>query len=208
MRIYRHPLSSCSRRVLLTLHELGIADTVEHVIVDLPKGAHKAPDYLALNPNGKVPTLVDGELVLWESHAIMQYLADGHSGHTLYPTDRAARADVNRWMFWHAMHFAPAISILNRERMVKKLTGQGEPDAVEVARGEALVKQFGAVLDKHLAGRSWMTGGSLSLADLAIAADLATMERAQLPLGDHTNTLRWFASVRDRGSWKLAESRG
>lgn len=185
----------------MTVFELGLAERVELVNVDLAKGAQRAPEHLKLNPNGKVPVLVDGDFVLWESHAIQLYLAEGVPGQTLLPADRRARADVVRWMFWHAHHFSTGIAVLNRERMVKKLLGRGEPDPIEVERGVALVRQFGAVLDRHLAGRAWVVGDGLTLADLSIAADLASYERASLPLDDFAELNAWFARVRRRPSW-------
>ena len=94
--------------------------------------------------------------------------------------------------------------MLNRERMVKKFTGQGDPDPVEVARGELLVRTFGAVLDAHLASRSYLAGDALTLADLAIASELSSMERAALPLGDFANVQRWFAAMAARPSWARA----
>jgi glutathione S-transferase len=109
MRLYYHPLSSNSRRVLLTAHHLGL--NLELVIVDLLRGEHKTPEYLRLNPNGKIPLLVDGGFKLWESHAIMQYLADKSLEQDIYPQDVSARADVNRWLFWSAYHFAPAAAL-------------------------------------------------------------------------------------------------
>ena len=85
MRLYYHPLSSNSRRVVLTAIHLDV--DVELVVVDLVKGEHKAPEYQRLNPNGKVPLLDDDGFILWELHAIMQYLADGSPGQDLYPGD-------------------------------------------------------------------------------------------------------------------------
>lgn len=204
MILYRHPFSGCSRRVLLAIHELGIADRIELRLVDLPKGEQRAPSHLAINPNGKVPVLDDDGYVLWESHAIMQYLADGTPKQTLYPTAPRVRADINRWMFWHGFHFSGGISTLNRERVVKRLIGAGAPDPAEVARGESIVRQFGAVLDNALSGRDWLVGNSLSLADLAVAADLAATDPAQLPVLDFKNLQAWFARIRDRESWKYA----
>lgn len=190
----------------MTVFELGLADRVELVHVDLTAGAQRQPGHLALNPNGRVPVLDDDGFVLWESHAIMQYLADGTAGQTIYPSERHARADVHRWMFWHTHHLSGGIAVLNRERMVKRFLGLGDPDPVEVARGEALVRQFGAILDAHLAGKDWVAQGRLTLADLSIASDLSSMERAQLPLGDFANVQAWFARVAARESWRLASA--
>ena len=100
MRLYYHPLSSNSRRVTLTARHLGV--DLEMIAVALESGAQKSTEYLSLNPNGRVPLLVDGDFTLWESHAIMQYLADVTPGQDIYPLDEQARADVNRWLFWSA----------------------------------------------------------------------------------------------------------
>src|SRR5579862_1624600 len=105
MRLYHHPLSSNARRAVMAALHLGTE--VELVHVDLGKGEQRKPDYLKRNPNGKVPVLDDDGFLLWESCAIMQYLADRTPGQTLYPTELRARADVNRWLFWSAHHFSP-----------------------------------------------------------------------------------------------------
>ncbi|MEO8247812.1 MAG: glutathione S-transferase family protein [Burkholderiales bacterium] len=110
MRLYYHPVSTCSRRVLMTAQHLGTK--LDLVLVNLFKGEQNAPDFLKLNPNHRVPVLEHDGFVLWESHAIMQYLADMTPGQTLYPTDSRARADVNRWLFWCGQDFMPGVGIL------------------------------------------------------------------------------------------------
>ena len=130
---------------------------VDLIAVDLARREHLKPDYLALNPNGKVPVLNDDGFVLWESHAIMQYLADKTPGQTVYPQEARARADVNRWLFWSAHHFQPAASVLNWEHNVKAMIGLGAPDPAAVKRGEELIVPLAAVLDAapgrpHLGG--------------------------------------------------------
>lgn len=198
MRLYHNPLSSSARRALMTAIHLGVK--FESVIIDLSKPEHRR-QLEQVNPNAKVPVLVDGDFVLWESNAIMQYLADGVPGQRLFPEERRARADVVRWMFWNAHHFSQGVSTLNRERMVKKILGQGEPDPAEVARGEAMVRTFGAVLDARLEGRAYLVGDGLTLADIAVAAELSSWERAALPLEGFGNVRRWFDAIRDRPSW-------
>src|SRR5580704_3001887 len=174
MRLYHHPLSSNARRAVVTAKELGT--NVELVLVDLAKGEQKKPEYLKLNPNGKVPTLDDDGFVLWESHAIMQYLADRTPGQALYPEAIRARADVNRWLFWSAHHFTPAVSVLGWENLVKGMIGQGAPDPAAVKRGEGLITECARVLDAHLEGKAWIAQDRLTLADLAIAAPLMVIE--------------------------------
>jgi glutathione S-transferase len=179
MRLYHHPLSSNSRRVVMTAIYLNLR--LELVVIDLAKGAHRTPDYLRLNPNGKVPLLDDDGFHLWESHAIMQYLADKTPGQGLYPRDVRARADVNRWLFWSAFHFTPAVGFISRERVSKAMVGgSGAPDPVEIGRGETLLKAAASVLDAHLAQRQWIAQDKLTLADFAIASPLMHMAAAQL----------------------------
>jgi glutathione S-transferase len=199
MRLYYHPLSSNSRRVLLTAYHLGL--DLEMVAVDLSSGEHRTPEVLRLNPNGRVPILVDGGLHLWESHAIMQYLADKSPGQDIYPKNVSARADVNRWLFWSASHFAAAAGFIIRERVSKRILGGGAPDPGEIARGEALLAAVAPVLDRHLAAKQWIAQDRLTLADFAIAAPLMHISAAQLPVAEFENLQAWFGRVRSLDAW-------
>ena len=144
MKLYFHPLSGNSRRVLLVAEHLHVP--LERVVVDLTKHEQRGEAHRARNPTGRVPVLDDDGFVLWESRAIMQYLADTTPGQTLLPTDARGRADVNRWLSWCTAHMAPANTILVQENFVKPL--RGEPTvAAEVARGEALFADAVQVLD-------------------------------------------------------------
>jgi glutathione S-transferase len=201
MRLYHHPMSSNSRRAVMTAIHLGAP--VERVLIDLAKGAQRSASFLRKNPNGKVPVLEDDGFVLWESHAIMQYLADTTpGGEAIYPTEPRARADVNRWLFWSAYHFQPAVSVLNWERVVKGMIGAGAPDPAEEKRGEALVSSLGRILDAHLDGKEWIAQGKPTLADFAVATPLEYMQSARLPLGDFRRLLGWLSRVRETDAWK------
>lgn len=198
MRLHYHPMSPNSRRALMAAIQLGAP--VERVLVDLRKGEQKRPEYLALNPNGKVPTLEDDGFVLWESRAIMTYLADRTPGQTLYPQEVHARADVNHWLFWDAVHLSPAVQVLTYERVVKAMLGQGDPDPKEVERGNRLVAPLLPVLDGHLASREWLCGTALTLADLSLATPLGFAERAQIALP--ANVGAWLGRVQALDAWK------
>ena len=200
MRLYHHPYSFNARRAVMAA--LHLNSPVELVFVDLQKGEQRQPQFLKLNPNHKVPVLEDDGFVLWESHAIMQYLADKTPRQTVYPAETRARADVNRWLFWSGQHFSAGIGILNWENVIKGMLGLGATDPAEVRRGEQLVREYGAILDGHLAGREWICGDAVSLADLAIATPLAATVPAKLPVTDFGNLQRWFAQVRALEAWK------
>ena len=200
MRLYHHPLSGNAHRAVLTAAHLEAA--VELVLVDIGKGEQRKPEFLRMNPNGWVPVLDDDGFYLSESHAIMQYLAEGTPGQTVYPTERRARADVNRWLFWSAQHFQPAVGLVRWERVIKGMMGQGGPDEHEVERGERLIAELAPVLDAQLEGKRWILGETLTLADLALSASLSAAERAKIPLSSHPNITSWFGRVQELDAWK------
>ncbi|MHB0990444.1 MAG: glutathione S-transferase family protein [Burkholderiales bacterium] len=204
MRLYYHPVSTCSRRVLMAAQHLKVK--VDLTLVDLFKGEQNSPDFLKLNPNHRVPVLEHDGFVLWESYAIMQYMADMTPGQTLYPIDLRSRADVSRWLFWCGQYFMPGVSILNWENSIKILAEIGAPDPAEVARGELMLIEAAKIIDDHLSNRDWICDTGLSLADLAIAAPLADQHRAKLPVDDRLNLQRWLKQVQALDCWKQTEA--
>jgi len=98
MKLYFHPKSPNATAVLAVSYELGIALDLQEV--NLPGGEQRQPAFLKINPNGKVPALEDGDFVLWESGALMQYLAAQKPGNSLWPADDHVRADITRWQLW------------------------------------------------------------------------------------------------------------
>jgi len=203
MRLYHNPLSSNARRVLLTASELGIK--LEEVFIDLGSEADRKR-LKEVNICGKVPVLEDDGFQLWESCAIMQYLADKHGASDIYPTDLKQRADVNRWMFWCAQHFSPAISVFCWENLWKKMVTGVDADPAELKRGAEDMEQFGTVLDNHLAGREWVSGNALTLADYAVAAPLMYLDKGRLPLTQYANIMAWFQRVQALPAWKQTEA--
>lgn len=197
MRLYHHPFSSNARRAVMTALHLGL--DVDLALVDLAKGEQRSPAFLQKSIFGKVPVLEDGDFKLTESHAIMQYLAEGNEA--LYPSERRARADVNRWLFWSAHHISPSVAILNWERNIKKLLGQGDADPSLVAKGEVQVADCLKTLDTHLHGRKWLTQDRLTLADIAVATPLMVERPAQLKI-EGANVIAWFGRVQELEAWK------
>src|SRR5215813_4582883 len=148
MKLYMNAISPNVRRVRLTAAVLGLK--LEEKTLDFAKAEHKNPEYLLLNPNGSVPTLVDGDFVLSESRAIMQYLASKKPEMGLLPRDEQVRADVTRWQFWDSSHFSPQIGTVVFQRIIKPMMGMGAPDASKVEEALANFHRFAAVLNKSL----------------------------------------------------------
>jgi glutathione S-transferase len=200
MKLYHNPLSPNVRRVRLTAAVLGIE--LEEKRLDFAKGEHKNPEYLALNPNGAVPTLVDGDFVLTESRAIMQYLASKKPESGLVPRDEAARADVTRWQFWDASHFSPQLAAMAFEKLLKGMMGLGEPDAGKIQEALNNIRRFGAVLNKRLEGRQYIVGSALTVADLTIASSLMYAKQAEVPIAEFPNVQSWFSRMSELDGWK------
>jgi glutathione S-transferase len=193
MKLFHNPLSPNVRRVLLTAAVLGIE--LEEKVLDFSKGEHKNPEFLALNPNGAVPTLVDGDFVLTESRAIMQYLASKKPESGLLPRDEAARADVTRWQFWDAAHFSPQLGTLGFEKVLKGMMGLGDPDQGKIQEALTNFRRFATVLNKRLEGKQYIVGNTLTVADLTIASSLMYAKQTEVPLAEFPNVQAWFSRI-------------
>jgi len=201
LQLYHSPLSPNALRSRAVIFELGIP--VELVTVDL-RGGNKTPDYLRLNPNGKVPVLVDGDAVIWESRAINAYLAAKYPEKDLYPADLVKRAMVDQWSYWQAIHLGPSMQRIAFERVVKASFGMGEPDEKAIAAEQPVVDQFLGVLETGLSdGREWVTG-QLSLADFAVASTFIHRVRAKFDFARFPHVLAWIERMEKRPSWQQA----
>jgi glutathione S-transferase len=200
MKLYHFPISPNSRRVVAVRQHLQLACDLE--VVDLSKGEQMQPDFLKLNPNHMIPTLVDGDFVLWESNAIMQYLCSKVHNNTLYPADPRLQADINRWQFWQAAHWGSACSVFIFERVIKKVFMSAEADLAEVAKGEERFHRFAQVLEQHLKGRDWLVGDAVTLADFSVGSFLDLAEMAQYPMTPYTEIARWYRNVQRLPAWE------
>ena len=199
MKLYYNPLSPNVRRARLAAAVLGIQ--LEEKFVDFSKGEHKSPEYLALNPNGAVPVLVDGDFVLTESRAIMQYLASKKPESGLLPRDEAARADVTRWQFWDAAHFSPQLGTLAFEKVIKVMMGIGEPDQGKIQEALGNFRRFAAVLNERLQGKSYVVGNTLTIADLTLASSLMYAPQTEPPIAEFPNVQAWFSRITALDGW-------
>lgn len=200
MKLYVIPgAPNCRKAQAVALH-LGIG--LETVALDVRRGDAGLPEHLALNPNGYTPTLVDGDLVLWESAAVMQYLCEQRPANTLFPADPARRADIARWQFWEAANLQRIVRTFFTENVVKpRYLGQ-QPEAARMA---GLVEPFhrcAAILDRHLRGREFVAGGQLTLADFSLAGAFCYAGPAQLPWESYGEIRRWYAGIDRLPAWQ------
>ncbi len=198
MKLHDFAFSPNCRKVRAVAYELGI--NLEYVPVNLVKGESRLAPFLAKNPNGRVPVLEDGDFLLSESNAIIAYLA---AGSPLVPTDPRERAEVDRWLSWQLAHLGPATRMVAFERIVKKLTGQGEPDQAAIAAGTEDFGKLSAVLDRSLENKQFVAG-RLSIADFALASHYTIAEACGLDVARHERVNAWLRRMVARDSMKRA----
>ena len=157
------------------------------------------PEYLAMNPTKKVPTLVDGELSIWESHTILRYLA-AKAGSPLYPTDPAARTYVDRWMDWGLAALNPAY--LGGFKDAKKAEAERAPDTVS-----NLVAEL-KILDANLAKQAYVAGNEFSLADVALGSIVRRCVAFPFGLPAFPAIAAWLAKLDARPAFQKAVAAG
>ena len=178
MKLYGFPPTR-SIRVLWTLRELDVE--FEFVNVDPIKGELRRPEFLAVNPAGKLPVLVDGDLILTESIAIVLYLAEKYPEKGLLPSGLKARAEVYRWLFFCATELEQPIWRIARHTVIyppeKRLAAE-----IPIARQDFL--DMAAVLEEHMDGRQFLVGDNVTVADFVAAytLDMASVQEKQMLL--------------------------
>jgi glutathione S-transferase len=185
--------------VLWAANHLGLDYQMK--LVDFTKNAQSAPEYVALNPNGRAPAIKHDDYVLWESNAILEYLASLKPEAGLLPQDTRGRLSVCKWLFWESAHWDPACAIFAFERVVKPLFGRGAAVQSEIDRGTELFARIGKVLDGALASHRYVAGDTLSLADFSLGAAMCIAEQAQFPIESYRSIQRWQADIKSLPSW-------
>lgn len=200
LELYVFPPSPRSFKVLAAATYLEL-DFRQHV-VDFTRGEQRTPEYRALNPNGKAPVLKEGDFVLFESNAILQYLASMRPEKGLMPADPEQRAKVVQWQFWDLAHWERAWVPVLFERFVKPFFGLGEEDPAEVARGLKELAVVAPILDGCLARNRFVAGPKLTVADFSLGAVVSRAEALGVPLDDWPNILRWHDELVQVPGWR------
>jgi glutathione S-transferase len=196
MKLYQSPLSSASFKARAVLHELGLP--CEFVDVAMSKGEHKSPAFLSMNPNGKVPVLEDGGFHIWESNAIICYLAAKKPETGLMPTEPQGVGAMHQWLQWQATTFANSINDVMMETVYLVFMGR-QKDEQKYAAGLEKVRRDLGVLETCLKGREYLCG-KLSLADFSIVSSLLVRKQMGFDLEGFPNVKAWAGRMEDRES--------
>jgi glutathione S-transferase len=186
--LYHFPYSQHARRVVSLMAEAGLDYELRHV--DMAKGAHRSAEYLGVNPNHQVPTLVDGDIKIHESNAILRYLCVKHGLDAWYPKELPLRAKVEQWLDWNQCRLSPTVVDIVLNSVF--LGAAGDKAAVE--RGQSRLPELWSILDEGLAGTQFLAGSRPTIADLSVGSSVFQLTFAKIaPSG--CNTVDWFQRV-------------
>ena len=199
LKIWGRLTSVNVQKVVWCADELGLAYT--RIDAGRDFGLLNTPEYLAKNPNGLVPVIEDDGFVLWESNAIVRYLAAQYGEGSVWPTDWRMRADADRWMDWQATSFNPAIGPAFWQ-LIRTPPGQRDPLVIETARDSGEKKL--ALLDAHLTACDFVAGSSFTMGDIPLGCSVDRWYKLPLVRQSHPHVERWYAALcRRKGAFKF-----
>ncbi|MFK7956532.1 MAG: glutathione S-transferase family protein [Lysobacterales bacterium] len=194
MDIYGHFFSPPANQVRLTVSALGVDANYHHV--DLMAGEQKTPEYLAINPYGKVPAMVDGDLKLAESNAISRYLGDKVGGHG-YPADAKERAVIDQWMEFSAHHIRTNMAKLLFNRMFAPMMDM-PVDEKSIGEGIEFLNQNLPHVDNQLGRTAFIAGEHVTVADMALIAGMEPSEKVSFSLAAYPNITAWRNGIMEQ----------
>ncbi|MEM6467281.1 MAG: glutathione S-transferase family protein [Pseudomonadota bacterium] len=182
LEVFGRVTSSNVQTVMWLVGELGLAHTRHDVGGSF--GGTQTPEYLAMNPMGRVPVLRDEHVTLFESQAILRYLAAAQGTTDLWPTDPVERAPVDQWMEWAKVNFYPVLTYKVFWQLIR--TAARDRDTDLVAQGEAELKELMQIAEAQIGAKGWLAGDKMTLADISFGTHLyryftVPFERAELP---------------------------
>ena len=187
------------RRVLALVRHLNIE--AELIWLDAKAGALRSPEYAALNPNRKAPTLIDGDTVLWESAAIMAWLCVQKNSDMWPAGNPVEQVEVLRWLSWADSHWSEVLAPFYFEHVVKATFEIGPPDRESLKDKVAGLNRFARVLDAHLEGRDHVACGRLTIADFQLASMARYWHEAEMPFEPFQNIVRWLDGLERIPAW-------
>ena len=194
LKIYGADLSSPSNKIRMVANFLGLE--YEYKRVSLRDGEHRKPEFLAINPIGKVPAIDDSGFCLFESDAIIKYLASKQK-FAIYPTELKARAIVDQWMDFVTIHIGGAMSKVLFNRVFYSFA-KIEKDERSLQDGLSFLDRFLPIIEKQLNKSKFLAGSDFSLADFSLLANLDPSEAAGVDLGKYPTIVRWRNNMKQK----------
>lgn len=204
LTLYSTPLSANGRKVLAVGRQLQLQPVVR--LINVYRGEGRSAEYLSVNPTGKIPTLLDGDLVLYESNAILQYLCEAHGDFKLWSRDLQARARIARWLFWESAHWQPTLTSILSPCVGHRLLPDVVPrPATNPDWQAAELQPLFSVLTSALEGSSFLAGDELTIADFAVAGMVTYFAVAGFPFDRHPRFRDWYRHLEATEGWRSTQ---
>lgn len=199
LKLYDHPLSGNCYKVRLALNQLGVE--YERVYLDIFEGEQHSGEYSAINPNKKIPVLIDGDFHMWESNAILLYLGKKYSPNLLYPEDLSTFGMVAQWLFFGKTSIDPNLAVARYLMRFVSPESRDERDMNRVMmQGNAALR----VLDNHLECTDFLAG-SYSIADIACYPYVSTAPEGGIDLSPYPSVILWCNRIQSQPGYLSME---
>jgi glutathione S-transferase len=205
LTLYATPVSANGRKVLAAAHALW--SPVRIVNIDVYRGEGRSPEYLKINPTGKIPTLTDGDFTLWESNAILIYLAEAHGGYALWSQAAAERGKIAQWLFWESAHWQPVLSaalsgVVGHVLFPDKLPSPAAPPEWQGAGVQGLLAQ----LERALHITRFLCTAKPTLADFSVAGMTTYFRVGGFPFERYPAIRRWYDDMNALDAWSATRA--
>lgn len=198
--LYTTPLSANGRKVLAACRHLRLDPDIK--LVNVYAGEGRTPAYLEIHPLGKIPTLVDGSLVVWESNAVLQYMAEAHGGNRLWSREAKGRAAIARWLYWETAEWQPALVQVLTGFVARELGLVDGRTPVTLNWSDARFRTQAEFLEGHLRGREYLALDELTIADFSVAAMMMYVRRAYFPFSEFPAIAAWYERIEALDAWR------
>lgn len=197
LKIWGRTNSANVQKVMWVVGEIGVK--YEHINAGMTFGVVNEPWFRSMNPNGLIPTIQDGGFSLWESNAIVRYLASKYADGSLYPTSLEARADADRWMEWCTSTMSSAMAPVF-VGLVRTPPEQRNAKAIDDACRK--LETLAGLLDAHLAGKRFMTGDNFTMGDIPVGCFIHRWYVLPIERPRFANLLAWYERLTERAPFR------
>ena len=197
IKILGRPNSVNVQKVMWCTAELGLA--VDRTDIGGAFGGNNTPEYLSMNPNGLIPTMIDGETILWESHTIVRYLCETQQQSPWYPDTPAKRGEASQWMDWYLTRLHPSMTTIFWT-LIRTPTEDRNLETLEQAIASA--GDLWALIDNHLSDRDYMTGDQRTMADIPLGCAAWRWHEMDIKRPNLPNLKAWYERLAARPAYQ------
>lgn len=201
MKIYTSLLSANGRKPVAVCRYLELEPDIEEI--DVYAGEGESAHYLTINPLGKIPTLVDNDVALFESNAILQYIAERYGNYKLLSHNPAKRAKINQWMFWESSHWQPILTQILSGHVAATLFSSHQHNTIDAPNWQDVeLTRHLQLLEKALMRSKFLCGDFVTLADFSVADMTTYFKATHFPFTRYPALAKWYQRMNELDCWR------